>query len=171
MNTFSSAELRSIPIFSSLSNDEALLISNGSFHSMFDRDQVIAFQGDFGDSVFLLRSGFVKVRSFTEDGDEIIFCFLGRDDLFGEMSLLDGPGRCADLVALTSVDIVKLPRSSLLYVMRDNANFILELARIECARLRDLNQRFALYTSDATTRMLAAIAYLVKKSGYSECNP
>ena len=169
MNKFSSSELRSISIFSSLSEDEALLISKGSFHSLFNRDQVIAFQGDWGETIFLLRSGFVKVRSFTEQGDEIIFCFLGPDELFGEMSLLDGPVRCADVVALTPVDIVKLPRSSLLHVMRNNTNFILELARVQCARLRDLNQRFALHTSDATTRMLAAIAYLVNKLGYPEC--
>jgi CRP-like cAMP-binding protein len=43
----------------------------------------------------------------------------------------------------------------------------LALARLEAARLRDLNQRFAIQSSDATTRLLDALAYLARKSSGS----
>ena len=38
------------------------------------------------------------------------------------------------------------------------------MARLEASRLRDLNQRFALQSADATTRLLDALAYLARKS-------
>ena len=39
------------------------------------------------------------------------------------------------------------------------------LARLETSGLRYLNQRFALQTADATTRLLDALAYLARKIG------
>ena len=44
------------------------------------------------------------------------------------------------------------------------------MARLEASRLRDLNQRFALQSADATTRLLDALAYLARKSSRDQ-NP
>ena len=46
--------------------------------------------------------------------------------------------------------------------------FALALAQLEASRLRDLNQRFAIQTSDATTRLLNALAYLARKSSSAD---
>ena len=48
--------------------------------------------------------------------------------------------------------------------MQQQAGFALALAQLEAGRLRDLNQRFALQRSDATTRVLQALAYLASKA-------
>ena len=40
----------------------------------------------------------------------------------------------------------------------------LGIARLEASRLRDLNRRFGVQKSDATTRLLDALAYLARKS-------
>ena len=49
-------------------------------------------------------------------------------------------------------------------LLEKQPGFALALARLEASRLRDLNQRFALQSADATTRLLDALAYLARKS-------
>ena len=71
-------------------------------------DQVIVMEQDWGESLFLLRSGLAKVRTYTMDGDEVVMSLLGEGDLFGEMAALDGSSRSADVVALTPLNLVKL---------------------------------------------------------------
>lgn len=45
--------------------------------------------------------------------------------------------------------------------IRARWRFALALARLEASRLRDLNQRFALQSADATTQLLDPLAYLL----------
>lgn len=128
-------------------------------------DQLIVMEQDWGDSVFLLRSGLAKVRTYTADGDEVVMSLLAEGDIFGEMVALNGASRSADVVALTPLRLVKLRSAPFANMLRGQALFTLALARLEASRLRDLNQRFALQSADATTRLLGALAYLARKSG------
>ena len=105
-----------------------------------------------------------KVRTYTADGDEVVMSLLGEGDIFGEMSALDGATRSADVVALTPLNLVKLRAAPFTALLQQSATFAIALARLEASRLRDLNQRFALQSGDATTRLLDALAYLARKS-------
>jgi len=127
-------------------------------------EQLIVMEQDWGESLFLLRSGLAKVRTFTADGDEVVMSLLGEGDVFGEMSALDGAARSADVVALTTLDLVKMRSAPFSALLQREVGFALALARLEASRLRDLNQRFALQSADATTRALDALAYLARKS-------
>ncbi len=127
-------------------------------------DQVFVLEQDWGESLYLLRSGLAKVRLFTPDGDEVVLSVLGVGEVFGEMAALDGAARSADVVALTPVTVLKLRGAPFAALLRQEVALALALARLEAARLRDLNQRFALQSSDGTTRLLAALAYLARRS-------
>ena len=127
-------------------------------------DQVLVLEQDWGESLFLIRSGLAKVRTYTADGDEVVMSLLGEGDIFGEMAVLDGATRSADVVALTPLRLIKLRAAPFAALLQQNAPFALALARLEASRLRDLNQRFALQSGDATTRLLDALAYLARKS-------
>jgi CRP-like cAMP-binding protein len=127
-------------------------------------DQVLVLEQDWGESLFLIRSGLAKVRTYTADGDEVVMSLLGEGDVFGEMSALDGATRSADVVALTPLHLVKLRAAPFTALLQQSAMFAIALARLEASRLRDLNQRFALQSGDATTRLLDALAYLARKS-------
>lgn len=109
-----------------------------------------------------------KVRSYTADGDEVVMSVLGEGDLFGEMAVLDAAPRSADVVALTPVKLLKMRASPFVTLLRKEVGFAIALAQLEASRLRDLNQRFAIQTSDATTRLLNALAYLARKSSSAD---
>ncbi len=165
MHSLTREELQSIPLFKSLSDREADCLTNRVYRSVHDKDQLLAMEQDWGDCIYLIMSGYAKVRSYSEQGDERVFCLLGAGDLFGEMSFLDGHARSADVVGLTEITLVKFPGQMLMNMINSNPELALEIARLEAGRLRDLNRRFSLRTEDALTRLLEAIAYIANKAG------
>ncbi|MEB3201082.1 MAG: Crp/Fnr family transcriptional regulator [Synechococcaceae cyanobacterium] len=158
-------DLDALPLFAELAGESRRALLDRHLAVRFEAEQTLVMEGDWGESVFLLRRGIAKVRSFSGDGEEVILSLLGGGELFGELAILDENPRSADVVALTPVELVKLRAAPFREVIRREPSLALALARLQAGRLRDLNRRFAIQTSDATTRLLAALAYLAAKAG------
>ena len=171
MSTFSVTALAEMQMFESLEHDQLMQLLDRHRESSHQPDQVIVMEQDWGESVFLLRSGLAKVRTYTTDGDEVVMSLLGAGDVFGEMAALDGAARSADVVALTPLSLVKLRAATFAALLAKQAGFALALPRLEAARLRDLNRRFALQSGDATSRLLDALAYLARKNSGPDSDP
>jgi len=157
-------QLRQVPLFADLSQEQCILLLDRHLQVNHGIDQVFVLEHDWGECLFLLRRGLAKVRSFTSDGEEIVLSLLGEGELFGEMAVLDGTPRSADVVSLTDVEVIKLRAAPFAALLQQDTQLALGVARLEASRLRDLNQRFAIQSGDATTRMLAALAYLARRS-------
>ena len=153
-----------MPLFHDLAIEQLEQLLDRHRETTHQAEQLIVMEQDWGESLFLIRSGLAKVRTYTADGDEVVMSLLGEGDIFGEMAVLDGATRSADVVALTPLRLIKLRTAPFAALLQQNAPFALALARLEASRLRDLNQRFALQSGDATTRLLDALAYLARKS-------
>ncbi|QNI86487.1 cyclic AMP receptor protein/DNA-binding transcriptional dual regulator [Synechococcus sp. PROS-7-1] len=164
MSPLTPEDLGAMPLFSDLNEDQRILLLDRHRETTHQLDQVIVMEQDWGESLFLIKDGLAKVRTYTADGDEVIMSLLGPGDVFGEMSALDGASRSADVVALTPLHLIKMRSAPFASLLGREARFALALARLEAGRLRDLNQRFALQSADATTRLLDALAYLARKS-------
>jgi len=164
MSALTPEELGSMPLFSCLQGEQLKLLLDRHRETSHQLDQVIVMEQDWGESLFVIRDGLAKVRTYTADGDEVIMSLLGSGDVFGEMAALDGASRSADVVALTPLHLIKMRSAPFASLLGQLAPFALALARLEAGRLRDLNQRFALQSADATTRLLDGLAYLARKS-------
>ena len=165
MATLSAADLGEMPLFGALATEQLEQLLDRHRETTHQAEQLIVMEQDWGESLFLLRSGLAKVRTYTADGDEVVMSLLGAGDVFGEMAALDGAVRSADVVALTPLHLVKLRSAPFSSLLQREAGLALALARLEASRLRDLNQRFALQSADATTRLLYALGYLARKAG------
>ena len=164
MSALTPEELGSMSLFACLSVEQLTLLLDRHRETSHQLDQVIVMEQDWGESLFVIRDGLAKVRTYTADGDEVIMSLLGQGDVFGEMAVLDGASRSADVVALTPLHLIKMRSAPFASLLGQLAPFALALARLEAGRLRDLNQRFALQSADATTRLLDGLAYLARKS-------
>ena len=171
MPSLSVSSLSEMQLFKSLDEEQLVQLLDRHRESSHQPEQVIVMEQDWGESVFLLRSGLAKVRTYTTDGEEVVMSLLGAGDVFGEMAALDGAARSADVVALTPLCLVKLRAAPFAALLAKQAGFALALARLEAARLRDLNRRFALQSADATSRLLDALAYLARKNSGSDADP
>ena len=164
MSALTPGDLGTMPLFAELAEDQLTLLLDRHRETSHQVDQVIVLEQDWGESLFLIRDGLAKVRTYTADGDEVVMSLLGGGDVFGEMAALDGGIRSADVVALTPLRLMKLRVPPFTALLEREAPFALSLARLEASRLRDLNRRFALQTADATTRLLDSLAYRARKS-------
>ncbi len=168
MSPLTSDDLAAMPLFADLVEDEHLMLLDRHRETKHQVDQVIVMEQDWGESLFLLKDGLAKVRRYTSDGEEVILSLLGPGDVFGEMAALEGASRSADVVSLTPLSLIKMRSAPFVSLLTQQVKFALSLARLEAGRLRDLNQRFALQSADATTRLLDALAYLARKSSLEQ---
>lgn len=156
--------LNEIPLFSTLSPAQCEVLLERHLQSKHAPDQTFVLEQDWGESLFVLCSGMAKVRTYTSDGDEIVMSVLGPGDVFGEMAALEGGHRSADVVSLTPVVVVKLRANPFEALISKEPSFAMSFAKLMAQRLRDLNLRFAIQSSDATTRLLNSLAYLAVRS-------
>ena len=75
--------------------------------------------------------GLAKVRTFNSDGDEALLSLVGIGELIGEISLLDGDPRSADVVTLTKVELLKIKGSLFTNLLQCHVKMSLQLARLE----------------------------------------
>ena len=171
MVALTSADLKSASLFSCLDIEQLEQLLSGHRETVLEVGQIVLSEQDWDDSIYFLRSGLAKVRTYSADGDEVIMCLLGPGDVFGEMAVVERAFRSADVVSLTPLHLVKLRSLPFKELLRLEPEFALALARLESSRLRDLNMRFVLQTADATTRLLDALSYLARKTNqYADPN-
>ena len=70
--------------------------------SMVKAGTVIFAKGDPGDSLFAVVAGTVRVSVPSPDGNDTVFSLLNEGEIFGEMALLDGRPRSAEVCAVTN---------------------------------------------------------------------
>jgi CRP-like cAMP-binding protein len=103
--------LLSQPLFDDLSPSEAALLGLFVQRESAEAGQVVVRQGDEGEALYLIESGQVEVRARDEAGEEILIAKLGPGHYFGEIALVSGGPRNADVVALTPLTLLRLDRS------------------------------------------------------------
>jgi len=99
--------LRSVPIFSTISEDFVDLLRERVELLRFEPGAVICEEGAPADAFYLVRIGFVKV-SQKMDGEDLVLAYLPRGGYFGEMGLLQGGVRTATCIALDHVEVVRI---------------------------------------------------------------
>src|SRR5690606_9484013 len=97
------------------------------------------FEGDPGDSLYVLRSGTVKIYRVAEDGREKTLAILHDGEFFGEMALLDEEPRSAIAEALAPTTAYALRRSDFHALLGENPQLSLRIIRVLSRRLRQTN--------------------------------
>ncbi|MEK7402562.1 MAG: Crp/Fnr family transcriptional regulator [Gemmatimonadota bacterium] len=110
MNTTTADFLGTVPLFRSLGRSELESFAELTRERSYPRGSVILFENDPGDSLFVVRSGRVKVVLIGEDGREVILGVLGVGQHFGELSLIDEQPRSAHVIAMEDAGLIILRR-------------------------------------------------------------
>ena len=101
------------PIFEGVPADARAELADKFQLRCFEAGEEIIRENEAGDSLFLIRSGRVKVfvRDMKHEGKPIILGEIQEGSFFGEVSLLTKKPRTATVVALSSVELMELTRS------------------------------------------------------------
>ena len=112
-------------------------------------------KGDPGDALFVLLEGEVEVRTSSEGGRDVRIAALKPYALIGEMAVLDGGARSADIAAIRRSRLLRISRDTALATLESEPKALLKLiselirrlrhadSQLEDAALLDLGGRLA----------------------------
>lgn len=90
----------------------------------YRKGQVLFSQGDAADAVFLIQKGKFKLTVISKQNKEAVIAILTVGDLVGEASLVGTPQvRLATAAAMTDGSIVRLAKTAMLRLLRDDGIF------------------------------------------------
>lgn len=102
--------LGSVALFRGLGREALQRFAEVTREKRYPKGSVIVFAEDPGDSLYIVRTGRVKVSLVGEDGREVILGALGVGDHFGELSLIDDQPRSAHVIATEDAILLVLRR-------------------------------------------------------------
>jgi uncharacterized membrane protein len=128
--------LRSVPLFESLSDEEARVLCEMLETVDCLPQQVLFRAGDAGNGMYLIEHGRISISMTAADGHEIAIAELAKGDFFGEMAMLDGQPRSAKATAIEPSRVASLSRKHFLSFVQGNSNVALEMLSALAHRLR-----------------------------------
>lgn len=124
--------------------------------------QMLFRSGDPGDAVFVIVEGEVEVRNSTPGGRDIRLVALGPGELVGEMAVLDGGVRSADVAATRRSRLWRIARGALLDALETEPKAAVALVVELSARLRaadaDIGDKAVLDLAGHLARLVLAEA-------------
>jgi CRP-like cAMP-binding protein len=133
---------------------------------VYEKGQMILLEESMGETFFIITQGAVKVTRLSADGREVILAMLGESDFFGEMSLLDGEGRSANIVANEYAKVLTLSRSDFLDCLESYPKIAIALLEELAIRLRKSDQQIeSLSLSDSEHRIGITLIRLAGELG------
>jgi CRP/FNR family transcriptional regulator, cyclic AMP receptor protein len=132
-------DLDNCDIFSSLdkANGERLLTLFRS--RSFLKDEIIFLKGDPASSLYVIRSGRVKICAVDRQGNELVFTFLIKGDVLGDLAIIDGKPRSATAIAMEDTDTLYLERDDFKKFLSSSPQACMGIIDMLCQRLRRLS--------------------------------
>jgi CRP/FNR family cyclic AMP-dependent transcriptional regulator len=113
-----------------------------------DKGQMVFWQGEEGDAMFVLLDGAVKLIVRSRDGEVMELHRHDAPATFGELAVLDGAPRSASAEAVERATLLVVTRRQLLHLLRDDEQVAEALLRTLGAMVR------------RTTRQISDLAFL-----------
>jgi CRP/FNR family cyclic AMP-dependent transcriptional regulator len=132
--------LRNIPLFSGLDESELERLSKVAMRRRAARGEQVVRAGEDAESLIVLLTGRAKVTNFDEEGREIILAWLSPGEFFGEMGLIDGSPRSANVVAVEPCELLVLGKHEFQRCMQENFQVAQKLMQILVRRLREADR-------------------------------
>ncbi len=158
--------LKYVPIFSELDEETLNKISKLGLKKQFKKDSIVLFENENANTLFVIISGRVKVFRAGEGGKEVILTIFGESDFFGEMGLLDGMCRSANVTAIEDSELLLIQRTDFLEFLNSYPEVAIALLQELTERLRAADMKIkSLSLKDAEGRVASVILQIADDTG------
>lgn len=103
------------------------------------KGEVLTRQGDPSDSLFVVRTGWIKIVASGFNGEEVVLNQCGPGQLVGEMSLMDRQPRSNAMIALSPTEVLEIKYDVVLQALTEYPMLALGFFRDMSDRLRFAN--------------------------------
>ena len=130
-------ELREVPLFSEMDEQEVAGIRAIMEEMKFKPGQVIIREGELGDLFYVIIQGHAEIIIRDADGAELILQEVGPGNFFGELSMLTNKPRIARVRALDQVTTLVLERDEFFDFLRKHTHAAIDVLIELGGRLHD----------------------------------
>lgn len=121
--------IRSCRLFLGLREDEVRsVIDTGELREV-PSGRMICRQGENGGSMFIIVEGRVRVSVAESNGQERLLNYLAQGDHFGELSMLVGSPRMADVTAVLDTELLEIGREDFHQLIATTPRFLANLSQ------------------------------------------
>jgi CRP-like cAMP-binding protein len=132
--------IKNIPLFKQLKDSQLRELAARCKSARFKKGDVIFYKTDLSTDLYIVNSGKLKAVLMDDEGDEMVIAQFAKGDFFGELSLLDGKGRSATIVADKDTELSILQKDVFLDVLYKNPRMSVELMATLVERLRKADE-------------------------------
>ncbi len=137
----------------------------GRDSATYSKKDVIFAQGDDADAVFYIKKGKVKVAVVSKQGKEAVVALLGPDEFVGEGCLIGQPKRLATASAMTECEAMRVGKTEIQRVLRDEPAFSQMFISHILARNARVEEDLVDQLFNSTEKRLALLLLLLAKFG------
>ena len=120
-------ELREVPLFSEMDEQEVAGIREIMDVMKFKEGQVIIREGDTGDLFYVVTEGQAEIIVRDADGSDVVLHVAGPGDFFGELSMLTNEPRSARVRAAEPVTTLVLERDEFFNFLRTHTHAAIDV--------------------------------------------
>lgn len=158
--------IRRVPLFSMLTEAQAVTVADGVVKRRFKRGEMIVEQGKKTNALFILLNGRARVMTSDSRGREVILATLRPGDHIGEMSLIDNEPHSATVRAEVQTDVLMLGRTEFARCLPENSTMAYAIMRGLVQRLRHADRKIeSLALLDVYGRVARALLEFASDDG------
>ncbi|MFP4521472.1 MAG: cyclic nucleotide-binding domain-containing protein [Fibrobacterota bacterium] len=133
--------LKSTEIFSEVKSEDLRILAAIAQDRNFSGGDNIIYEGEYGDSMFIVKSGTVRIVKNGGDGKQIKLADLKSRACFGEMVIFDDSPRSAGVVAADECVLLEISRDDIFEIILEHPTIALNFLKISGMRIRNLNNQ------------------------------
>ncbi|MEW6109459.1 MAG: Crp/Fnr family transcriptional regulator [Nitrospirota bacterium] len=154
---------KNIQLFSSLSDKELHQISSKMPVRQFRKNEIILYEEDTNEFMYIILEGKVKIIQISEDGKETILAMHKAGDFFGEMALIDGKTMPATVTAAENTLTSIISRKDFYALIHAQSKVFEKLLEILCARLRESWERIQILNFKSASDRLKMLFFMLSE--------
>jgi CRP/FNR family cyclic AMP-dependent transcriptional regulator len=157
--------LGSIPLFSGIREDVLTEFARSAPLRKLDKGELLFYQTDPSDAVYIVRSGCISLFLATPDGREMVINEMHPGDCFGELGLVTGLPRSTGAMTREPSLILRIPKDTFMEGLDAEPELMRRVLRMTAQRLRASSEReSALAFLDADARIARILLLLYRQT-------
>lgn len=150
-------QVRLLPLFRDLDDASFTTLSNSCLYKNLSRGDSVCNKGDASNGLFVLIRGELQVFEVSRDGQEVGLNLLKGPIVFGELGVIDGAPRSADIAALTAAEVALVPKAVLMQAFCQSPAAALAMFRHLTGIVRRLTQHQSVLALPSATQRVCAM--------------
>jgi CRP/FNR family transcriptional regulator, cyclic AMP receptor protein len=142
------SKLMAVPLFANLTAQAQSALLASARRRTYSKNAIVISEGDWAQGLFIVCSGALKACLSDDQGKELVLSTMRPGDHFGELALLDGEPRSANVVALQNSQLLIIAKDAFQGLVQSDADCLWRMVLSLVKQVRQLTE---------TTRTLALV--------------